>query len=43
VVEGRVQEYPSLLDGLRAQMIAEAAVASLAEHRPVEITYWQPS
>ena len=37
VVEGRVQEYPSLADGLRAQMIAEAAVASLAEHRPVEV------
>jgi myo-inositol 2-dehydrogenase/D-chiro-inositol 1-dehydrogenase len=43
VVEGRVREFPSLLDGLRAQMIAEAAVASLAEHRPVEITYGQPS
>jgi len=43
VVEGRVQEYPSLLDGLRAQMIAEAAVVSLAEHGPVEIPYWQAS
>jgi myo-inositol 2-dehydrogenase/D-chiro-inositol 1-dehydrogenase len=33
---------PSLLDGLRAQMIAEAAVQSLQLNRPVAITYWEP-
>ncbi len=43
VVEGRVHEYPSLRDGLRAQMIAEAAVASLRARRPIEIAYWRPS
>lgn len=43
VVDGRVDAYPSLRDGLRAQMIAEAAVASLDAHRPVEITYWEPA
>jgi hypothetical protein len=31
-----------LLDGLRAQMIAEAAVQSLQLNRPVAITYWEP-
>ena len=43
VVEGEVEEHPSLLDGMRAQVMAEAAVVSLAEHRPGGITYWQPS
>lgn len=43
VVEGRTDPYPSLRDGLRAQMIAEAAVASLKAHHPVEITPWRPS
>lgn len=42
-VEGQATAYPSLLDGLRAQMIAEAAVDSLRLHRPVPITYWEPS
>jgi len=31
-----------LLDGLRAQMIAEAAAQSLKSNQPVKITYWQP-
>lgn len=43
VVEGRTDPYPSLRDGLRAQMIAEAAVASLEAHRPVEVTSWESS
>jgi len=34
--------YPSLMDGLRAQMIAEAAVESLHTNQPIKITYWQP-
>lgn len=42
-VEGQATDYPSLMDGLRAQMIAEAAVESLRTHRPVKISYWQPS
>jgi myo-inositol 2-dehydrogenase/D-chiro-inositol 1-dehydrogenase len=37
VVEGRVDDYPSLTDGVRAQMIAEAAMTSLRDHRPVDI------
>lgn len=41
VIEGRVDDYPSLEDGLRAQMIAEAAATSLAEHRPVEVATWE--
>ena len=43
VIEGGTDPYPSLRDGLRAQMIAEAAVASLKAHHPVEITPWRPS
>ncbi|MCB9126202.1 MAG: Gfo/Idh/MocA family oxidoreductase [Caldilineaceae bacterium] len=35
-------DYPTLQDGLRAQMIAEAAVASLKQGKPVQIEYWQP-
>ena len=35
-------DYPTLQDGLRAQMIAEAAVASLQQGKPVRIEYWQP-
>ncbi len=42
-VEGQATDYPSLMDGLRAQMIAEAAVKSLRTHRPVTISYWQPA
>jgi len=41
-LEGKEIAYPSLMDGLRAQTIAEAAVESLHTNRPVKITYWQP-
>ncbi len=42
-VEGKEVAYPSLLDGLRAQIIAEAAIESLHTNRPVKIAYWQPA
>jgi myo-inositol 2-dehydrogenase/D-chiro-inositol 1-dehydrogenase len=42
-LEGRDISYPSLMDGLRAQTIAEAAVESLHTNQPVKITYWEPS
>ena len=42
VLEGKQVSYPSLMDGLRAQVIAEAAVESLHRNQPVKITYWQP-
>ena len=41
-LEGNETSYPSLMDGLRAQMIAEAAVELLHTNQPVKITYWQP-
>ena len=41
-VEGEKVEYPTLMDGLKAQMIAEAAVESLHTNQPVKITYWVP-
>ena len=41
-LEGKDVAYPSLLDGLRAQTIAEAALESLHTNQPVKITYWQP-
>jgi myo-inositol 2-dehydrogenase / D-chiro-inositol 1-dehydrogenase len=41
-LEGKPTAYPTLLDGLRAQMIAEAAVESLQKNQPVKINYWQP-
>ncbi len=41
-LEGKETSYPSLMDGLRAQVIAEAAVESLHKGQPVKITYWQP-
>jgi len=41
-MEGEQIEYPTLTDGLKAQLIAEAAVESLHTNRPVEITYWSP-
>ena len=41
-LEGKQVSYPSLLDGLRAQLIAEAAVESLHKNQPVKIAYWQP-
>ncbi len=40
---GEHADYPTLLDGLRAQMIAEAAVESLHKNAPVKISYWQPA
>jgi myo-inositol 2-dehydrogenase/D-chiro-inositol 1-dehydrogenase len=41
-LEGKETAYPTLLDGLRAQLIAEAAVESLRTNRPVTIAYWRP-
>lgn len=41
-VEGEATDYPNLMDGLQAQMIAEAAIESLQTNQPVKITYWQP-
>ncbi len=41
-LEGKETPYPSLMDGLCAQIIAEAAVESLHRNQPVKITYWQP-
>ena len=37
-VEAGVPLQPDLADGLRAQLIAEAAVESLATNRPVPIS-----
>ncbi len=42
-LEGEDIPYPDLMDGLRAQMIAEAAVKSLKSGQAVKIEYWQPS
>jgi myo-inositol 2-dehydrogenase/D-chiro-inositol 1-dehydrogenase len=42
-LEGGSSGYPTLQDGLRAQMIAEAAVESLHKNAPVKITYWEPA
>jgi myo-inositol 2-dehydrogenase / D-chiro-inositol 1-dehydrogenase len=42
-LEGKTMPYPTLMDGLRAQMIAEAAVESLHQNQPVKINYWQPA
>jgi myo-inositol 2-dehydrogenase / D-chiro-inositol 1-dehydrogenase len=41
-IEGENVEYPTLMDGLKAQLIAEAAIESLHTNRPVKITYWSP-
>lgn len=41
-VLGEATEYPTLMDGLKAQMIAEAACESLKTNKSVQITYWQP-
>jgi myo-inositol 2-dehydrogenase / D-chiro-inositol 1-dehydrogenase len=41
-VQGGTTEYPTLRDGLMAQMIAEAAVESLHTNQPVKISYWSP-
>ena len=42
-LEGEHADYPTLQDGLRAQMIAEAAVESLKTNMPVKIMYWEPA
>ena len=42
-LEGEHADYPTLQDGLRAQMIAEAAIESLKKNQPVQIAYWQPA
>jgi myo-inositol 2-dehydrogenase/D-chiro-inositol 1-dehydrogenase len=41
-LEGKETPYPSLMGGLRAQIIAEAAVESLRKNQPVKITHWHP-
>lgn len=41
-LEGGEADYATLMDGLRAQMIADAAVESLHKNAPVKIEYWQP-
>ena len=41
-IEGEQVEYPTLTDGLKAQLIAEAAVESLHTNQPVKINYWSP-
>ena len=41
-MEGEQVEYPTLTDGLKAQLIAEAAVESLQTNRPIKIAYWSP-
>src|SRR5688572_16379492 len=41
-VQGEVTDYPPLMDGLKAQMIAEAAYESLKTNKPVQINYWSP-
>ena len=41
-VQGEQMEYPTLWDGLMAQVIAEAAVESLKTNQAVKITYWSP-
>jgi len=38
-VQGEKTEYPTLWDGLMAQVIAEAAFDSLKTNQPVKITY----
>ncbi|MBF6593875.1 MAG: Gfo/Idh/MocA family oxidoreductase [Thermaceae bacterium] len=42
-LEGQTSPYPNLLDGLQAQLIAEAAAQSLQTNRPVKVEYWLPS
>jgi len=41
-LNGEKRAYPNLMDGLRAQLIAEAAVKSLKTNKPVKIEYWKP-
>jgi myo-inositol 2-dehydrogenase/D-chiro-inositol 1-dehydrogenase len=42
-LEGKEADYPTLMDGMVAQSIADAAVESLRKHQPVKINYWQPA
>lgn len=42
-VDNKQSPSPSLLDGLRAQLIAEAAVKSLSTGTTVAVEEWQPS
>lgn len=41
-VQGEKPEYPTLWDGLMAQVIAEAAAESMQSNQPVKIAYWSP-
>lgn len=41
-IEGENTDYPNLMDGLQAQMIAEASIESLKTNQPVKISYLQP-
>jgi myo-inositol 2-dehydrogenase / D-chiro-inositol 1-dehydrogenase len=41
-LEGEKVAYPNLSDGLRAQLVAEAAVKSLKSGLPVKVEYWKP-
>lgn len=42
-LKGTATEYPTLMDGMVAQSIADAAVESLHKNQPVRISYWQPA
>ena len=42
-LEGEKVAYPTLADGLRAQLIAEAAVKSLTSGLPVKVDNWSPT
>jgi myo-inositol 2-dehydrogenase / D-chiro-inositol 1-dehydrogenase len=42
-LEGEKVAYPNLSDGLRAQLVAEAAVKSLKSGLPVKVEYWNPT
>jgi myo-inositol 2-dehydrogenase / D-chiro-inositol 1-dehydrogenase len=39
---GEPTTYPTLSDGLRAQLVAEAAVKSLQSGLPVKVEDWKP-
>jgi myo-inositol 2-dehydrogenase/D-chiro-inositol 1-dehydrogenase len=41
-LKGENLSYPTLADGLRAQLVAEAAVQSLKTGVPVKVENWQP-
>jgi myo-inositol 2-dehydrogenase / D-chiro-inositol 1-dehydrogenase len=42
-LEGEPTPYPTLSDGLRAQLVAEAAVKSLQSGLPVKVEDWEPT